>query len=100
MKTLLGDRDGSCARNGQPPRSAALRNRLGIDRSQFHLRRAETGMLSCLKWRAGISAPPGHRGQGCWLRQVHAGDLDDGLPRGFLAGAIVKVWLALHLDWA
>ena len=34
------------------------------------------------------------------LRQVHAGDLDDGLPRGFLAGVIVEVWVALHLDWA
>jgi hypothetical protein len=35
-----------------------------------------------------------------WLRQVRAGDLDDGLPRGFLAGVIVEVWLLLHLDWA
>jgi hypothetical protein len=34
------------------------------------------------------------------LRQVHAGDLDDGLPRGFLAGAIVEVWVALRLNWA
>ena len=34
------------------------------------------------------------------LKQVHAGDLDDGLPGGFLAGAIVEVWLALHLNWA
>ena len=49
---------------------------------------------------AATSAPSGHRAQGCWLRQVDAGDLDDGLPRGFLAGAIVEVWLALHLDWA
>ena len=38
--------------------------------------------------------------KGCWLRQVDAGDLDDGLPRGFLAGAIVKVWVAHRLDWA
>ena len=29
-----------------------------------------------------------------------AGDLDDGLPRGFLAGAIVEVWVALRLNWA
>jgi hypothetical protein len=42
----------------------------------------------------------GHGGQGCWVRQVDARDLDDGLPRGFLAGAIVEVWLALHLNWA
>jgi hypothetical protein len=49
---------------------------------------------------APISAPPPHRGQGCWLRQVHAGDLHDGLPRGFLAGAIVEVWVALRLNWA
>ena len=49
---------------------------------------------------APISAPPGHRYQGCWLGQLHAGDLDDGLPRGFLGGAIVEVWLTLYLDWA
>ena len=36
------------------------------------------------------------RAQGCWLRQVNAGDIDDGLPRGFLVGAIVKVRVALH----
>ena len=47
-----------------------------------------------------ISAPSGHRAQGCWARQVDAGDLDDGLPRGFLAGAIVEVWVALRLNWA
>ena len=35
-----------------------------------------------------------------WVRQVDAGDLDDGLPRGFLAGAIVEVWVALRLNWA
>ena len=33
-------------------------------------------------------------------RQVDPRDLDDGLPGGFLAGAIVEVWLALHLNWA
>jgi hypothetical protein len=32
--------------------------------------------------------------------EVDAGDLDDGLPRGFLAGAIVEVWVALRLNWA
>ena len=42
----------------------------------------------------------GYRAQGCWVRQVDARDFDDGLPRGFLAGAIVEVWLALHLNWA
>ena len=26
--------------------------------------------------------------------------LDDRLPRGFLAGAIVEVWVALRLNWA
>ncbi len=31
---------------------------------------------------------------------IDARDLDDGLPRGLLAGAIVEVWLALHLHWA
>ena len=33
------------------------------------------------------------------LRQVDAGDTDDGLPCGFLVGAIVEVWVALSLDW-
>jgi hypothetical protein len=27
-------------------------------------------------------------------------NIDDGLPRGFLAGAIVEVWVALRLNWA
>ena len=49
---------------------------------------------------AAIRAPSGHRAQGCGVRQVDAGDLDDGLPRGFLAGAIVEMWLALRLNWA
>ena len=35
-----------------------------------------------------------------WLGQVDAGNLDDGLPRSFLTGAIVEVWLELHLDGA
>jgi hypothetical protein len=35
-----------------------------------------------------------------WVRQVDAGDLDHGLPPGFLAGAIVEVWVALRLNWA
>ncbi|MGA8100102.1 MAG: hypothetical protein WB810_15710, partial [Candidatus Cybelea sp.] len=43
-------------------------------------------------WSAG--GPSGHRGQGCGARPVDAGDLDDGLPRGFLVGAIVQVWVA------
>jgi hypothetical protein len=38
--------------------------------------------------------------KGARLRQVNAGDLDDGLPRGFLAGPIVEVWVALRLNWA
>ena len=49
---------------------------------------------------AATGAPSGHRAQGCWVRQIDAGDLDDGLPRGFLAGAIVKVWVAHRLNWA
>ncbi len=49
---------------------------------------------------AATGAPSGHRAQGSWLRHVDAGDLDDGLPRGFLAGAIVEVWVALRLNWA
>ena len=33
-------------------------------------------------------------------REIDARDLDDGLPGGFLAGAIVDVWVALRLNWA
>jgi len=33
-------------------------------------------------------------------RRVDAGDLDDGLPRRFLVGAIVKVRVAHRLNWA
>ena len=36
----------------------------------------------------------------CCGREIDAGDLDHGLPRGFLAGAIVEVWVALRLNWA
>jgi len=36
----------------------------------------------------------------CCGREIDARDLDDGLPRGFLAGAIVEVWVALRLNWA
>ena len=32
-------------------------------------------------------------------REINARDFDDGPPRGFLAGAIVEVWVALHLNW-
>jgi hypothetical protein len=38
--------------------------------------------------------------KGARLRKVNAGDLDDGLPCGFLAGPIVEVWVALRLNWA
>ena len=33
-------------------------------------------------------------------REIDARDLDDGLPGGFLAGAIEKVRVALRLNWA
>ena len=36
----------------------------------------------------------------CCGREIDARDLDDGLPRGFLAGAIVEVWVELRLNWA
>ncbi len=42
----------------------------------------------------------GRRSSGCWVRQVDAGDRDDGLPGGFLAGALVEVRVALRLNWA
>ncbi len=35
-----------------------------------------------------------------WQREIDARDLNYGLPRGFLVGAIVEVWVALHLNWA
>jgi hypothetical protein len=56
--------------------------------------------LSPTKLSTATGAPSGHRAQGCWVRQVDAGDTDDGLARGFLAGAIVEVWVALRLNWA
>jgi hypothetical protein len=56
--------------------------------------------LSATKHSTATGAPSGHRTQGCWVRQVDAGDTGDGLPRGFLAGAIVKVWVAHRLNWA
>ena len=49
---------------------------------------------------AATGASSGHRAQGGCGSEIDARDLDDGLPRGFLAGAIVEVWLALHLNWA
>jgi hypothetical protein len=53
-----------------------------------------------MKHSTATIAPSGHRAQGCWVRQVDAGDTDDGLPRRFLASAIVEVWVALRLNWA
>ncbi len=37
-----------------------------------------------------------------WLArfEIDARHLDDGLPRGFLSGAIVEVWVTLRLNWA
>jgi hypothetical protein len=49
---------------------------------------------------AATGAPSGHRAQGFWARQIDAGDTDDGLPRSFLVGAIVEVWVAHRLNWA
>jgi len=34
------------------------------------------------------------------VKKVDAGDPDDGLPCRFLAGPVIEVWLALHLNWA
>ena len=36
----------------------------------------------------------------CCASEIDARDLDDDLPRGFLAGAIAEVWLELRLHWA
>jgi hypothetical protein len=38
------------------------------------------------------------RRRGSGRQEIDARGLDDGLPRGFLVGAIVKVWLAHHLN--
>ena len=46
------------------------------------------------------SAPSRHRAPRVLGGEVDAGDLDDGLPRGFLVGAIVKVRVAHRLNWA
>ena len=51
------------------------------------------------------SAPPGPspelRAHGCCAETSRCPrPCSDGLPRGFLAGAVVEVWLALHLHWA
>jgi hypothetical protein len=32
--------------------------------------------------------------------EIAARNIDDGLPCGFLVGAIVEVWVALRLNWA
>ena len=48
----------------------------------------------------GSGARSRNRTQVCRLGEVDAGDFDDGLPSGFLAGAIVEVWLALRLNRA
>jgi hypothetical protein len=40
------------------------------------------------------------RRRGFGRLEIDARDLDDGVPRGFLAGAIGEVWLALHLNRA
>ena len=69
-----------------PWTSTQLRNRMLI---------RVTGISS-----AATGAPSGRRAQGWCGREIDARDLDDGLPRGFLAGAIVEVWVALRLNWA
>src|SRR5690349_9549830 len=61
------------------------------------MRSCEVSHATC---SAGTGAPSRHRAQGCWVRQVDAGDTDDRLPGGFLVGAIVKVWVAHRLNWA
>ena len=43
---------------------------------------------------AATGAPSGRRARGGAEEKSTARDLDDGLPRGFLAGAIVKMWVA------
>lgn len=43
-----------------------------------------------------LPADSGDRALRGWVRQDDAGDSDDGLPCGFLAGAIVEVWVELR----
>ena len=40
------------------------------------------------------------RRRGSDRREIDARDIDDGLPGGFLVGAIVEVWVELRLNWA
>jgi len=47
-----------------------------------------------------LHEPTSQQDDDAGLRQVRAGDLDDGPPRGFLAGAIMGVWVVLRLNWA
>ena len=65
-------------------------------------RRLRTRQLIWVKTfnSAAIGCSLRHRAQGSCGGEVDAGDLDDGLPRGFLVGAIVGVWVALRLNWA
>jgi hypothetical protein len=51
---------------------------------------------ACVQRGDGMVAPDGAR----LPTQVHAGDLDDGLPSGFLTGSVAEVRVALRLNWA
>jgi hypothetical protein len=46
-----------------------------------------------------LPADSGDRALRGWVKQVNAGDIEDGLPCGFLAGAIVKIRVAHRPDW-
>jgi hypothetical protein len=79
-------------------RPSSVDRKFGAGREGRIKREEEDGLRDFLRRPSAL-----HRDlvfKGARLRQVDAGDLDDGLPRGFLAGAIVEVWVALRLNWA
>jgi len=66
----------------------------GIQDNTFFFERADGSDMIVAKFRNDVQR------RGFDRLKIDARDLDDGLPRGFLAGAIVEVWVALRLNWA
>ena len=59
-----------------------------------------TGAKAAVKGLRRFNQNTSDTARGCWGRQVDTRDLDDGLPRGFLAGVIVEAWVVLRLNRA
>jgi hypothetical protein len=86
----------------QSPADSGNRDQFSRDRAPLR----DTALKCCGRrriflWSAGPFCYRRNRlRRGSGRRVIDARDLDDGLPRGFLAGAIVKMWVAHRLDWA